>query len=250
MDAVKGRCPERANLAAFITGALAPHEHDEVARHVAGCADCRSELDEIAPMLPMLDQARAIDINLDEVAVPAGMRERILATVERAGTDAVIQSVRGISPVATLSPLRTPAVATRTEVPPSRRRLLALAAAVVAVLAAVGVGLRLRGTHKPGEEIAMQTLTARDQVQAIGTVQTDPDGTSAVLVIRNSVPDAVYGVWFEDNTGKRIPLGSFRGKSGEIRFRGQSGVRRGDIRAIGAWSNGGDVARADMPKKS
>ena len=130
------------------------------------------------------------------------------------------------------------------------RLLLAIAAAIVGVVVALGVGLRLRGTHKTGEEIAMQTLTTRDQVQAIGTVRTNADGTIAELVVRNSIPDAVYGVWFEDNTGKRIPLGSFRGKTGELRFRGQSGVRRGDIRAIGAWSNGGDVARADMPKRS
>ena len=281
MDAVNGRCPERTNLAAFLCGAMGAQEHDAFSAHVGGCADCQHDLSELAPLPPMLDRIR--DTDLDEVDVPEGLRAGVLAAVERASVLAAVEPASVLATVERVGiagsadqsdsardggsralPPTHSGGGDRASLPPvevaglalagvrrgrSRRRVLALAAAVLALLAAVTGGLRLRGVPAPGERIALRALTPADHVVATAKVRSDANGTTAELVVRNSIPDAVYGVWFEDQAGKRISLGSFRGRGGEIRFRGQTAVRRADIRAVGAWSNGGDVARADFPAK-
>ena len=87
------RCPQLVDLGAFMAGALPPDEHVRFAVHLGTCADCQAEATALAPVFAMLDQV-VTSSAVEEPELPAGMRERVLGAVDRAGTDAVMASVR------------------------------------------------------------------------------------------------------------------------------------------------------------
>ena len=243
MDRMTERCPERGNVGAFLAGALVADEHARFATHLSTCDECGGEARELAPVFAMLDQVVDSSSLTDATELPDGLRERVLGAVDRAGTDAVMASVRRLEP-----PTEVPAPARPASRPRRVRRPWIAAVAAAVALVVGGLAATQLGGSGGGPQIALSTLTTRDPVTMKARVKTLGTGTGTVveLVVENSIPDAEYGVWFEAPDGKRISVGSFRGRSGEIRFRGETAVRRDGIVALGAWSDGGDVTRAEL----
>ena len=244
MDRMTERCPERINVGAFMAGALSSEEHARFAEHLSGCSQCAAETVDLAPVFAMLDHVTQSLPLFADGDVPAGLRDRVLAAVDRAGTEAVIHSVRHLEtrPAVTL-PAAGDVVRRRRRPTP---RIIAMAAA--AAIALTGGGLLVaharRSEHVP--QFALATLRKGDPVTMTARVRAVGTGTVAELVVWNSKPDAVYGVWFESPDGKRIPIGSFRGSAHEVRFRGETAVLRNGIVAVGVWADGGDVTRGDL----
>ena len=247
MDRMTERCPERVNVGAFLAGALVADEHARFATHLSTCDECGGEAGVLAPVFAMLDQVVDPSSLTDAAEIPDGLRERVLGAVDRAGMDAVMASVRRLEPpTAVPAPDGPESQARQTRrVRRMRRPWIAAVAAAVA-LAVGGLAATQLGGNGGGPQIALSTLTTRDPVTMKARVKTLGTGTVVELVVENSIPDAEYGVWFEAPDGKRISVGSFRGRTGEIRFRGQTALRRAGIVALGAWSDGGDVTRADL----
>lgn len=241
------RCPERTNVGAFMAGALSAEEHARFAEHLSGCGECAAETVDLAPVFAMLDHVTQPSPLFADGDVPAGLRDRVLAAVDRAGAEAVIHSVRHLEtrPVVPLTAAGE-FVAGVGRRPRATRRIVAIAAAAAVALA--GGGLLVARSRQSGHvpQFALATLRKGDPVTMTARVRAVGTGTVAELVVWNSKPDAVYGVWFEAPDGKRIPIGSFRGSAHEVRFRGETAVLRNGIVAVGVWADGGDVTRADL----
>lgn len=134
-------CPRLADAAAYVLGSLEDDELTSFREHLAGCAQCRSE---VAALQPVVDE---LPTSAPAAAAPAALRERVLATVR---AEAELLHAAG-------------AAADRP--PPARRRwrprsdfalgigaaAAAGLAALVAVLIAVGSSGHARVTVTPGE---------------------------------------------------------------------------------------------------
>lgn len=66
----------RNELAPYLLGALDPGEVAELDRHLAGCEECRAELEQLRPV------ARALPESVERVDPPARLRERVMAEVQ------------------------------------------------------------------------------------------------------------------------------------------------------------------------
>lgn len=250
MDRMTERCPERTNVGAFMAGALSSEEHGRFAEHLSGCGECAAETVDLAPVFAMLDHVTQPSPLFADGDVPAGLRDRVLAAVDRAGTEAVIHSVRHLEtrPVVTLTAAGDVVAGVGRRQRTTRRMIAIAAVAAAAVVALAGGGLLVAHSRQSGHvpQFALATLRKGDPVTMTARVRAVGTGTVAELVVWNSKPDAVYGVWFESPDGKRIPIGSFRGSAHEVRFRGETAVLRNGIVAVGVWAEGGDVTRADL----
>jgi anti-sigma-K factor RskA len=65
----------REDLAAYALGALEPGEAAELERHLAGCEECRAELEWLRPAVNVLPES------VQRVGAPAELRERLMAQV-------------------------------------------------------------------------------------------------------------------------------------------------------------------------
>jgi anti-sigma-K factor RskA len=181
---------------AYAIDALDDVERAQFERHLAGCADCRAEVDSLREAGGTLAEAVASP-------PPAALRDRVLAD---------------IATVRPLPPLVAP------EVPRRRRpRLVALVAAAAAVVA-VGAGAVV---WQPWDDGPGQTqeLSAVDQVlqapDAEEYTQTFPDGAKAtltrsralnraVLVTSDMAPPPagkVYELWLDHEGIGMVPAG-------------------------------------------
>jgi anti-sigma factor RsiW len=273
------RCTYQIDLGAFLLGGLNGADHLRVASHLVGCDRCNADIAEILPVLVLLESALESGMQRAEEEAPsAGLRQHVVAAVGRAGSEAVLASVRELRPGSSTqgSGLGLPigsgldsgleerdlmpvSVGVSALVPeqasglarPKRfdRRLVAAAAAVVLALGVTATTLRRSNT--PGTSYQLVALQ-KDPLRASAKINTKNDTTVAEFVVNGTIPDEVYFAWFEDPDGKRIGLGSFRGAAGPVRFRGQTGVSRSSIVAVGASTRVGDKPtdriRAELPK--
>src|SRR4051812_42927743 len=65
----------RDDLAAFLLGALEPGEAAELERHLAGCEECRTELEWLRPAVQLLPES------VQRVEAPPGLRGRLIEQV-------------------------------------------------------------------------------------------------------------------------------------------------------------------------
>src|SRR5689334_5647104 len=65
------------DLGGYVLGKLEPWERARFERHLAGCATCRRELEELRRMAALLDEAPA------PVDVPEGLESRVLGAIAR-----------------------------------------------------------------------------------------------------------------------------------------------------------------------
>lgn len=69
----------RIGLGAYVLGGLEPDEVTRLEVHLASCADCRGELDELRPTAALLGELRT---GGTQVPVPTGLDERVAAALE------------------------------------------------------------------------------------------------------------------------------------------------------------------------
>jgi anti-sigma-K factor RskA len=147
----------RDSLPAFALGALDADEHREVAAHVAGCADCTSELASLGRVV------EGIGLEGLPVTPPPSLRDRVLARVE---------AERGSRVVMTRMPIGKPASqATATVKRPWWGSGLALAASVALAIGASLYAWALRS----------EIVTLRQDLVATNTEATRLRGELASL---------------------------------------------------------------------
>jgi hypothetical protein len=277
------RCVYQLDAGAFMMGGLSNEEHQRFAAHLVDCDRCNADISEILPVLAILESALASGTHRLEDAPSSSLRQHVVAAVGRAGSDAVLASVRDLRPnsavapssqssktsgsaspgstvpvegfdVAALSPLDEASLASIAGFTRPKRfdpRYLAVAAAALLVIG-LTVAKTVQKGDSPGRSYQLVALQ-KDPLRASAKINTKDDTTVAEFVVSGTVPDEIYFAWFEDPEGKRIGLGSFRGARGQVRFRGQTGVPRANIVAIGASTKAGDKPtdriRAELPKK-
>jgi hypothetical protein len=85
---------------------------------------------------------------------------------------------------------------------------------------------------------------------AAGSVVVSPRdwGSALVLDVRGLAPGKAYGAWLADESGQRVPAGTFRPASdGSARLNLGASLRPGDAATVGVTELGGeDVLRADL----
>jgi hypothetical protein len=270
------RCAYQLDVGAFMMGGLGAEEHTNFAAHLANCDRCNGEIAELLPVLALLDASRASSVQRAEEGPSSSLRQHVVAAVGRAGNHAVLASVRELRPgsspipavgssssgsassdsvaasIAAMSSVEEQSLGSVSElVRPKRfdRRFLAVAAAAVLAMGITVTTVRKTGT--PGTSYQLVALQ-KDPLLASAKIRTKSDTTVAEFVVNGTVPDEIYFAWFEDPEGKRIGLGSFRGASGPVKFRGQTGIPRAKIVAVGASTRAGDKPtdriRAELPK--
>ena len=170
---------------AYVLGALDDAERAAFEEHLAGCPACRAEVEELLPAV------RALPVSVDPVDPPPALKARIMAEVER---EASLLAAAG--PEAD----RPPASARR------RRRLslrvprlvpVAVAAALLVVGVAIGVGVTQLGGEEPHTVRAQVTDAARAP-EAAADVEVSEDGATIVAHGLPAPPSGrVYQVWLK-----------------------------------------------------
>lgn len=264
------RCAYQLDAGAFMMDGLGVEEHQYFAAHLVDCDRCNADIAEMLPVLALLESSRVASSKGENVP-SSSLRQHVVAAVGRAGSDAVLASVRELRPGSSSMPTsdsisRGPALPVggsqaqnigsvpelqrpKSLIQRFDRRVLAVAAAAVL---AIGVTLTtVRKTSTPGTSYQLVALQ-KDPLRASARINTKSDTTVAEFVVNGTVRDEIYFAWFEDPEGKRIGLGSFRGADGPVRFRGQTGIPRANIVAVGASTRLGDKPtdriRAELPK--
>jgi len=174
------------STAAYLLDALDDTERTAFEEHLAGCAACREEVEELRPA------ARALPVSVDPVDPPPELKSRIMAEVER---EASLLAAAG--PEAD----RPPAPARRRLRLPSLRvpRLVpaAVAAALLLVGVVVGVGVTQLGQEAPHTVQAEVTDRAKAP-DAAADVEIGEDGATIVAHGLPAPPSGrVYQVWIK-----------------------------------------------------
>jgi anti-sigma-K factor RskA len=213
------------DVAGYLLGTLDAAEREAFAAHLATCARCRRELEELRGLPDLLAQAP------EPVDVPAGMEARVIAAVAR-------EPARGGTP---RHRVLRPGPA------PRPRLALVAAAAAAAILVAFAGGIGLGRGLVPGGSPTQQSpspLANIHLVSATGSgasgdavVRSAPGGKSIELTVRGLPPPPpgfFYTCWLVagDDTlqhQNRISVGSFvTGATGSVTVR---------------WETAADLAR-------
>ena len=204
----------RELLGAFVLGALPGDARATMRAHLDGCATCRAELAEIAPLV---DDLRAVDPDaLSEVpAPPADLGERIRTQIaqERELTQA-----------------RARRTERRAQARRRGRRVVAAAAAVALLAAALGAGTAIgRATApttsaqpapSPSARIPIELVPVRSLAEDVQTDQAaiiaHTWGVEARFEGTGFELGRVYRAAFRSDDGRLLPAGEFLGTGGKV----------------------------------
>jgi anti-sigma-K factor RskA len=192
---------------AYVLHALDPDERAAFEAHLAGCAQCRAEVRELAAAAARLGAA-------DEVAPPERLRADVLAEVARTPQEPAADGAASADELAV-----------RREGRSRRTAWLAVAAAVVAVLALVLGGLLVqarsdRATLAQQQQEVAAVLTSGDARTVTGPVA---GGGRAAVVVSDSQQRAAfvgtdlaappsghtYQLWYITSAGAATSAGTF-----------------------------------------
>ncbi|AHH94667.1 anti-sigma U factor RsuA [Kutzneria viridogrisea] len=229
---------DHVDVAAYVLGALDEPEQSAFERHLAGCARCQAELDELSGMPALLDQVRDSGLLADLLVQPppAPAPPRQLEAVPPP-QDKVLRGV-----------LTDIASARR-----RRKRLGVLAAAAAAVLIIGGpiavIGFN-GGFGGSGAEVVAASNPANN-VSAKLSLTAAKWGTKVAVDlsgVRGPLNCVLYAV---DHKGTKYPVGSWTvdstgygvpGSPDPLHFDGSTAVQRSDIaRFEFARENGPDI---------
>ena len=236
----------RELLGAFVLGALPGDARATMRAHLDGCATCRAELAELAPLA---EDLRAVDPDaLSEVpAPPADLGERIRAQIaqEREWTQA-----------------RARQTERRAQARRGGRRAVAAAAAVVLVAAALGAGTVIgRSTAPTTAALPAPSPSARIPIELVpvrsltADVQTDEAaiiahtwGVEARFEGSGFEQGRVYRAAFRSTDGRLLPAGEFLGTGGAtLKCNMQSALLRPDTTGFVVTDDAGQpVLVADL----
>ncbi len=248
MNEPSPQCTRTEQAVGWVLHALEPDEEMDVERHVPTCPDCRAAVRDTEAVMTHLATA------VEQVDPPPRLRASILEAA--AATPQVPAPPR--EPVAAPSP-RHPRTRPPSGPPPSGpassgpgraprsrpRRLIAAAAAVVAVVAIGGLGLRTFQLQQQLDSVTAQASTATDLVRELArpgvshALLARPDGTAVAAVVLSgghrdvytlglaaNAIDHTYVLWgLKDMSSAPQPLGAFdvTARDPGLRVVGESG---------------------------
>jgi anti-sigma-K factor RskA len=192
---------------------------DELAEHVAGCAECQATAAEFRATAAALGHTtEPIAVHVAN-AMSSGMSSRIAARV-----DLERQRHRR-----------------------NRRRQFVAAGAVAAAILVVVSMMAIRhhdSTEVAGEQVALTS----SGVNGDATLQPQAWGTQIHLAVTGSTPGQRYNVWLERADGSRVGAGTFTGvRNTSISVVLSSALPSGEAVAIGISEPNGDlVVRAPL----
>ena len=204
-------CAEvNSNLAPFVLGGLEPEEAAEIQRHIASCADCQSELEELWSVNLALDAAPL------PAAPPAYLKGEILSRV-RAERLSPSNKAGRAERSSSLEEQRSSHRTSRFNRFKELRLVLpsAAAAALVAVIA-LGVFFGLLREETPVATIQLiptpQEAIGLKGYWGVAEIRPQPAGNQQVELKLNNFeepkPNSYYELWFVSGE-KRISAGSF-----------------------------------------
>jgi anti-sigma-K factor RskA len=197
------------NVAAFALGGLEPEEAAEIQRHIASCADCQSELEELRKV------NRALDAAPPPAIPPAYLKGEILSRVR--AEQLPPSNKEGTEASSSLEEQGRPRRTSRFDRFKNLRIVLpsAAAAAVVAVMA-LGVFFGFLREEAPVATIQL-IPTAKEAAGlngywGVAEIRPQPSGNQQVELRLNNFeepkPGSYYELWFVSGD-KRISAGSF-----------------------------------------
>jgi anti-sigma-K factor RskA len=170
----------REELAAYALGALEPGEGAELERHLAGCEECRGELEWLRPAVQLLPES------VERVEAPPELRSRLIEQVRSEAEQAPSESGqrswlgrrgRGLA----LRPL--------------------IGTAVIALVVAVLAGYAISG-GTGGDEGATTVVAGRSPGVTAKVVRQGETGTLHLANVRQLPRDKVLQAWVQ--RGKRV----------------------------------------------
>ncbi|MFP5345912.1 MAG: hypothetical protein ACLGIA_02625 [Actinomycetes bacterium] len=205
------------DLGPYLLGGLGAAEQAEVARAVHACPACLLQVSRLRPVVEVLDRAWPEELGERPAPVPReGLRlETVLEDVARQRTMA------------------------------RRRRIVAVVAGVAAAcLLAVAVLVGLPQKDVTRVPIATAGVTGQ------AALASADGGTRIDLTVAGLKPNASYGVWLEDDGGRRVPAGSFSPDAdGRMELELHAALPLDHSAALGITQLGGkDMLREPLPE--
>jgi anti-sigma-K factor RskA len=178
-------------VGAYLLGALSDSERASFEAHLAGCPECRQEVERLQPAADLLPRS------VEQVEPPPSLKRSLMEVVEREARETGGAAEGAGAPG---SPRRSPVERLRGLLGGSLRPAFAAAAVLLAVIAGFGANQVLRD-----DDPRSVTATVREAVlpEASGRLELQGDGENgAILEVRGmpSPPDGrVYQAWVERN---------------------------------------------------
>jgi Anti-sigma-K factor rskA/Putative zinc-finger len=222
----------RGEIGAYLLGALTDLERQAFERHVAGCAECRDELERLRPA------ADALPRSVEQVEPPPGLKTSLMAVVE--------SEARG----------RPGAPAARRR-EPRRLRLTSLAGfrpALVAAALVLGLLAGFGAAQLGGGDDARTVAATVDQGRlpgASGSLRVQGDGEDGAILTVHGMPPAggerVYQAWVERD-GEVVPQPTFEvGADGAGAVAVPDDLARAEAILVTREARGGARAPSEAP---
>lgn len=214
----------RSLLGAFVLGHLEAGEADVVSAHIDGCAACREEAAELAPIAALLSLADAERVGSSTEPVPS--RQMLVDVFDRINLERETRH---------------------------RERRRSIARRVGAVAAALTlVGILAVATQQPASEqdpVSVVLTATLPGVRGDAVVHADSDATWVELTTAGLAPGETYAVWLEEGrTRERSPLGTFTGAEGDLYISLYSTLPRDRAASIGVSTiDGSTVMEGPIP---
>jgi hypothetical protein len=182
----------REEIGAYLLGALTDLERQAFERHVAGCAECRDELERLRPA------ADALPRSVEQVEPPPGLKTSLMEVVEREARERPAAARQRLP-----RRIRLPSLA-------GFRPALVAAALALGLMAGFGVSQLAGG----GDDARTVAATVDDSrlPDASGSLRIQGDGEDgAILSVQGMPPpggDRVYQAWVQRD-GTVVPQPTF-----------------------------------------
>ena len=220
MGAVKHQCqvlPEE--LGPYLLGQLEPHDERRIEALVAECPSCTADVYALRPVVAAL----ALTSSAAEPA-PA-----VTPPPPPDGFDGVLSTVHR-------------------ERAQHRGRSWRVAAAAAVVALVVGIGGTVALGRDGSDDGRSYTLVGQGTARGSAVCSERGWGTAISLTVAGLEPGRPYGAWMEDETGDRVPAGTFTATSdGTMRLDLSARMAIEDAAAVGVTQiDGADVLRYDF----
>jgi anti-sigma factor RsiW len=183
----------RDEIGAYLLGALTDLERQAFERHVAGCAECRDELERLRPA------ADALPRSVEQVEPPPGLKASLMEVVDREARE---------RPGAAAA---TPRKRRRIRLPSLTGFRPALVAGALALGLVAGFGVAQLGGGEDARTVAA-TVDERRMPDASGSLRIQGDGADGGILSVHGMPPAgdeqVYQAWVQRD-GTVVPQPTF-----------------------------------------
>ena len=189
----------REEIGAYLLGALTDLERQAFEQHLARCAECRAEIEELRPA------ADALPRSVEQVEPPPGLKTSLMEIVEREAREAATGEGEQWSapPARSRPPLRE-----RVRLP-ALRPAFVMAALVVGLVAGFGVA-QLGGDD--GGRTVVATVDQSRIPQGSGNLHVEGEGDDGAILRVSGMPELggqqVYQAWVQRG-GMIIPQPTF-----------------------------------------